>query len=172
MSENYAVTVIEGEIPIADMTTLERLVLGSMFTCEEADEGRVRFYAEEGAADWVSPDPVVLAAARRDSASIPSRLNAYIDQTLALYCADPAVEVEIDMTGLCWESILQDIVRRSPTLRYVSTSTAFTCSKMTAGGFGGAASVVTADAVWSQSTHAFIENRIAKIEAASGDVGA
>jgi len=172
MSENYAVTVIEDEIPVADMTTLERLVLGLMFTCEDAGEGRVRFYAEEGAADWVSPDPVVLATARRDSASIHSRLNAYVDETLVRYGTDPAVEVEIDMTGLCWESILQDIVRRSPTLEYVSTSTAFTCSRMIAGGFGGAASVVTADAVRSQSTHAFIENCVAEIEAARGEVAA
>src|SRR5216684_4427044 len=36
----------------------------------------------------------------------------------------------LDLSGSSWEFFLQDIVRRSKTLTYISVVTSFTCSKM------------------------------------------
>jgi hypothetical protein len=53
---------------------------------------------------------------------------------------------------LSWQTIFQDIVRRSATLRYVTAVSAFTCTKMRADGFGGMAVLITADTVMGKST--------------------
>jgi hypothetical protein len=48
--------------------------------------------------------------------------------------------------------------RRSPTLRYVTAVSAFTCSKMRPDGFGGMAVLITADGVIGKSTSDIIED--------------
>jgi hypothetical protein len=53
---------------------------------------------------------------------------------------------------MVWESIFQDIVRRSARLRYVTAISAFTCSKMRPDGFGGMAVLITPSAVVGKST--------------------
>ena len=35
------------------------------------------------------------------------------------------IEIELDVTDMSWEAIFQDIVRRSPSLRYVTATSAF-----------------------------------------------
>ena len=67
---------------------------------------------------------------------------------------------------MSWEVILQDIVRRSSTLRYVTVVTAFTCTKMRPDGFGGMAVVITADAIKGKSTNDFIEDLLADADPA------
>ena len=49
-------------------------------------------------------------------------------------------------------------MRRSPTLRYVTSLSAFTCSKMRPGGFGGMAVLITADTVMGKSTSDIIQD--------------
>ena len=56
------------------------------------------------------------------------------------------------MSGTSIEFFLQDIVKRSATLKYVTVVSAFTCSKMRPDGFGGMAVVITADAIKGKST--------------------
>jgi hypothetical protein len=69
------------------------------------------------------------------------------------------VEIELDLSGSsCWESIFQDIVRRSATLHYVTAVSAFTCSKMRPDGFGGMAVLITPTAVVGKSTGDIIED--------------
>jgi hypothetical protein len=81
--------------------------------------------------------------------------NAVVAEQLGKASADEG-EVELDLSLTSWEYLLQDIVRRSPTLRYITVVTAFTCSKMRADGFGGAALFITADAVKGHSTDEFL----------------
>jgi hypothetical protein len=69
-------------------------------------------------------------------------------------------EVEIDVSRAPWVFFLQDIVLRSPTLDYVTVVTAFTCSKMRPDGFGGSATLITADGVTSMSTPDALEELI------------
>jgi galactokinase len=49
-------------------------------------------------------------------------------------------------------------VRRSPTLRYVTAVSAFTCSKMRPDGFGGMAILITASEVMSKLTNDIIQD--------------
>ena len=75
---------------------------------------------------------------------------------------DDATDVEIDLSGDSWEFIFQDIVRRSQTLDHVSAVAAFTCSKMRPDGFGGMATLITADAVKGKSTSDILEEFLAE----------
>ena len=63
---------------------------------------------------------------------------------------------------MSWESIFQDIVRRSATLRYVTAVSAFTCSRMRPDGFGGMAVLITPSAVIGKSTNDVIEDFLAE----------
>lgn len=58
----------------------------------------------------------------------------------------------MDRVEACASLILQDIVRRSPRVSYVVVICAFTCSKMRMDGFGGAVTLITADAILGKST--------------------
>jgi hypothetical protein len=51
---------------------------------------------------------------------------------------------------------LQNIVRRSQTLKYILVITSFTCTKMRSDGFGGMATVITANTIAGKSTHDII----------------
>ena len=71
-------------------------------------------------------------------------------------------EIDLDLSGTSWELIFQDIVRRSPTLRYVTAITSFDCSKMRPDGFGGMAVLITADRIIGKSTHDLIAEFLAE----------
>ena len=73
------------------------------------------------------------------------------------------------MSGTSWEFILQDIVRRSSTLSYVTVTTAFTCSKMRPDGFGGMALFITAAAIKGCSTSEFLSDCLAGLAGQEGD---
>jgi hypothetical protein len=75
---------------------------------------------------------------------------------------DDNVEIELDFSDRSWESIFQDIVRRSASLRYVTAVSAFTCSRMRPDGFGGMAVLITATAVLGKSTSDIIEDFMAE----------
>ena len=92
---------------------------------------------------------------RLEAALAQSRIDStaatLVIEHLARIPADN-VEIELDFGDRCWETIFQDIVRRSPSLRYVTAVSAFTCSKMRPDGFGGRAVLITADTVMGKST--------------------
>ena len=75
-------------------------------------------------------------------------------------------DVEIGVDRQLWETIFQDIVRRSPTLAYVSVVTTYTATNMADWGQGGDASFITADKVQSISTSRFLDDAIARFETA------
>jgi len=155
MADYYSPTVIEPTIPNADMTPLERLLLSNIFEAEQDGEGWY-FFAEEGPTDMISVSRAELEAALAASRTIDSSANAYIAEHLAQIPAAKS-EVDLDLGGTSWEFLFQDIVRRSTTLRYVIVIMSFTCSKMRPDGFGGAATLITADNVKGKSTYDIIE---------------
>ncbi len=57
---------------------------------------------------------------------------------------------------------IQDIVRRSTTLRYVTAVSSFSCSKMRPDGFGGMAVLITADRIVGKSTSDILEDFLAE----------
>jgi hypothetical protein len=149
MPDYFTPTVIQPAIPIADITPLERLLLSHVFNAERQGE-RLYFYADEGPADRIWLDRARLEAALAQI-RIDSTAATLVIEHLARIPADN-VEIELDFSDRCWETIFQDIVRRSPGLRYVTAVSAFTCSKMRPDGFGGRAVLITADTVMGKST--------------------
>jgi hypothetical protein len=162
MADYYAQTVVEQVIPNADMTPLERLVLTHVFDSEEDGNG-LYLFAETGPSDFVYLPVPTLKTAMTESAGIASSLTAPVAKLLNKL-RDADTDVEIDLTVTSYEPILQDIVRRSPTLDYITVVAAFTCSKMRPDGFGGMATFITAGAVKGMSTHRFIEDCLADFE--------
>jgi hypothetical protein len=155
MADYFTPTVIQPTIPVADVTPLERLLLSHIFNAE-ADGGGLYFYADEGPADMIWLDRTPLEAALAQS-RIESTATSLVTEQMARLPADNA-EIELDFSHLAWHEIFQDIVRRSPTLRYVTAVSAFTCSKMRPDGFGGMAVLITPSAVIGKSTSDIIED--------------
>jgi hypothetical protein len=157
MADYFSPTVIQPTIPVADITPLERLLLSHIFNAERDGEG-LYFYADEGPADmiWLDRAPIE-AALTQSPAAIDSTAAAFVTGQLARVPADN-VEIELDFSDRSWESIFQDIVRRSATLRYVTAVSAFTCSRMRPDGFGGMAVLITPSAVIGKSTSDIIED--------------
>jgi hypothetical protein len=157
MADYFTPTVIQPTIPVADITPLERLLLSHIFNAE-ADGGGLYFYADEGPADmiWLDRAPIEAALAQSKN-TVDSTAVGMVTEQLARVPADN-VEIELDFSDMSWESIFQDILRRSKTLRYVTAVSAFTCSKMRPDGFGGMAVLITADAVKGKSTTDIVED--------------
>ena len=160
MANYLSPTVIQQPIPVADMTPLERLVLGLIFDAEP-DGDALYFHASLGPSDAIGLSIDDLRTPFEASAGIDSTATTYVAERLA---AAPAGDTEIDFSGTSWEFIFQDIVRRSATLRYVTAVTSFTCSKMRPDGFGGMAVLITADAILGKSTNDILEDFLAEID--------
>jgi hypothetical protein len=161
MADYNSPTVIQQTIPVADITPLERLLLSHIFNAELDGEG-LYFYADEGPADmiWLDRAPIEAALAQSKS-TVDSTAVSVVTAQLARVPADN-VEIELDFSDMSWESIFQDIVRRSATLRYVTAVSAFTCSRMRPDGFGGMAVLITPNAVVGKSTSDIIEDFLAE----------
>jgi hypothetical protein len=158
VADYYTPTVIQPMIPAADMTPLERLLLTRIFSAEPDGDG-LYFYAEEGSSDLAVIERGELEealAASREAGD--SRAASFVAEHLAQLGEDEA-EVELDLSGgTSWEAFLQDIVRRSPRLRYVSVVSSFLCSKMRSDGFGGMAMLITAERILVKSTADLIDD--------------
>ncbi|AUD00107.1 hypothetical protein CWS35_37400 (plasmid) [Bradyrhizobium sp. SK17] len=150
MTSYYVPTVVQTTIPDADMTPLERLVLSHIFSPEPDGDG-LYFFAEESPAECLELDVAELRNAHRASADVESVLIAIVADRLAEVEAGET-HVELDLTVISWATIFQDIVRRSPTLDEIAVFSAFTCSRMRSDGFGGMATLITANAILSGST--------------------
>ncbi|MGO3931355.1 hypothetical protein [Rhodopseudomonas pseudopalustris] len=150
MASYYVPTVVQTTIPNTDMTPLERLVLSHMFDAEPDDDG-LYFFAEESPRECIKVDAAELRAAHRDSADGDSVLDSIVGERLA-ESADAETHIELDLTVTSWATVFQDIVRRSVTLEEIAVSSAFTCSRMRPDGFGGMATLITADSIRSCST--------------------
>jgi hypothetical protein len=154
MADYYSPTVVQQTIPNADMTPLERLLLSHIFDADPDGDG-LYFHTWEGPSDMIWVNRAELEAALTASKIVESVANDVVAEQLEKASGDEG-DVELDLSLTSWEYLLQDIVRRSPTLRYITAVTAFRCSKMRADGFGGAALFITADAVKGHSTDEFL----------------
>jgi len=150
MTDYFEQTVIQQSIPETDMTPLERLLLSRIFQSER-DGAAWYFFAEENPCDMVHATRVELVEALSSSRDSDSAAHRYVTERLAAAGAQ-AEEIDLDLSVTSWEDFLQDIVKRSRTLVYISVVAAFTCSRMRPDGFGGMAILITADAIRGKST--------------------
>lgn len=162
MADYFEQTVIQQTIPDEDMTPLEHLLLSHIFTCEQDGDGWY-FFAEESPATMIFLTRKKLESALATSADPESTAHGWATEHLAGLDADDCdAEFDFDLSDISWEFFLQDIVKRSKSLRYISVVAAFTCSRMRPDGFGGAATLITRDAILGKSTITLIEDFLAE----------
>lgn len=166
MADYFSPTVIPEIIPNADMTKLELLLLSHMFDADSDGDGTY-FHSWQGPSDLILVNRAELSAALDTARGSDSQVRAYVEEKLKSVAADDDT-IELDMSGVSWEVILQDVVRRSTKLRYITVTTAFTCSKMRADGFGGMALFITANAIKACSTTEFLSDCLADIAGQGG----
>ncbi len=113
---------IHPPIPLADVTSLEKLVLSHVLECSETEAGLVMF-TDVGPINPISVKrQALLDAFRASTSQANSALNAFIgNRILALLPTSPDGEdldiyVEVDLSEFPWQFIVQDIVARSPSL--------------------------------------------------------
>lgn len=165
MADYYTPTVLQPSIPDADMTPLERLLLSHIFEAE-CDGEDWYFFSEQGPADMLEVERAALEAALAASESAgESAANKFVKEHLPHpQSGEPLpLHLDLDLSTTSWEFIVQDIVKRSPTLRYVSAVSSFTCSRMRPDGFGGAVVVISAGAIIGKSTNDLLEEFIEQI---------
>ncbi len=167
MADYFTPTVVQPAIPNVDMTPLERLILGQVFEAE-IDGDCVYFFTSIGPCDSFELEASALRRAIEASFGVHSTAGAYISERLAGLTAAEEV-IEIDLSGMAWEHIFQDIVRRSPTLDHVTVVSAFTCSRRRPDGFGGMAVAITADSVRGKSTNDILEDFLSSSDEAPID---
>jgi hypothetical protein len=166
MADYFSPTVIPEIIPNTDMTKLELLLLSHMFDAESDGDGTY-FHSWQGPSDLIWVNRAELSAALDATRGRKSQVYFYVEAKLKTATSGDDI-IEVDMSGVSWEVILQDIVRRSTKLRYITVTTAFTCSKMRADGFGGMALFITADAIKGCSTTEFLSDCLADIAEQEG----
>ena len=170
MADYYTPTVIQQTIPDTDMTPLERLLLSNIFEAERDGEAWY-FFSEQGPADMILVERAALEAALAQSQAPGENVaNTLVKaHLLKLHGAEPNAQfVDLDPSMTSWESIMQDIVRRSPTLNYVAAVSSFTCSRMRPDGFGGMVVVISADAILVKSTNDLLEEFIEQVTLPAG----
>ena len=163
MADYFSQTVIRPDIPRTAMTMLEYTVLCQMFDHEDVGDD-VYFCASHGPNDLLYLATAEVKALLAEEEGIGSGLADLVREEIAK-CEPDDVELELDMSAIGFEGIFQDIVQRSA-LDYVEVEAAWTCSKMRPDGFGGAATLITADDIESGSTAGWLEEAIARL---SGD---
>jgi len=152
MTDCHSPTIVQPAIPNTDMTPLERLLLAHIFDAEQHDD-TFYYYAETGTRDCLTLPLAELRAAFAAS-DVPSTATTWIAERLnGVAPEDTSIELNLSVTfpgsgqrparGQVWAFILQDIVRRSATLDYVTVVSAFTCTGMRPDGFGGMAVLIT-----------------------------
>jgi hypothetical protein len=165
MADYYTPAVIQQSIPDVDMTPLELLLLAHIFDAERDGNGWY-FFSEQGPSDMLSIERGALEAALAASESAgDSTANRFVREHLPdLQAGEPLPSrLDLDLSTTSWEFIMQDIVKRSPALTYVSVVSSFTCSRMRPDGFGGAAVVISADEIVGKSTSDLLEEFIAHV---------
>ena len=161
MANYYSPTVIQPTIPVAAMTPLERLLLENIFSAEPVGDD-LYFYAEEGPVDFIVLSRAEMEVALATSNGAAGTAATFIAERFTRVAPEEA-EIDLDLSGMSiWGFICQDIVRRSPTLRYVTAITSFECSKMRPDGFGGMAVLITADRIIGKSTYDLIPEFLAE----------
>ncbi len=112
MADYFSPTVIQPSIPVADITPLERLLLGHIFQIDPDDDG-LYLYAEEGPADLFAVDRSDLEAALAASREVASAAATVVTEQLARD-TDESAEIDVDLSGTSYEFILQELsaVRR------------------------------------------------------------
>ncbi|MGE8106859.1 hypothetical protein ACQKP1_24535 [Allorhizobium sp. NPDC080224] len=161
MADYHSPTVVQPNIPAADMTPLERLILDLVFDADSEDDG-IYFHS------WCGPSSIVTlsvddlrsasdASRAYGESSISERVAALLERRDAGTDDDLPDDIDVDLSDDGWDRMFQDIVRRSATIDEIVITAAFTCTKMRPDGFGGSVMRITADTTRYASTVDMLE---------------
>jgi hypothetical protein len=153
-------TVVQPAIPVADMTPLEQLVLSRIFEAEPHDD-KLYLFSETGPSECFSLPIADVREAMMQSAGTASSLADGLAPRLAeAGCGDGDLDLDLSCGG--WALILQDIVKRSRTIDYISVVSSYMCSRMRPDGFGDSVTVITGEGVFFASTHDMEEQLLSR----------
>ena len=162
MIDYVSPTTVQQTIPLDDMTPLEIWLLSLIFDAVPADGG-LYFSAYLGPKDIISIDKADLREALVASAGFSGTAQQVAAQALHEQ-GDKPDPIEIDVSAGWWDRILQDIVKRSVTLDYVSVVMVFTCAKMLYDGLGGLTILITASQIRCKSLDDVLMDFVADAE--------
>lgn len=163
MADYHSPTTVQPDIPIAAMTALELRLLCELFEFERG-ASTIYFFATENVADTAWIKRAELQALLDGDDDRASAIAGVVRAELA--AADPEEEeFELDFSLIGYDRIFQDIVKRCPDLDHIQIVAAWTCTRMRPDGFGGMATVITAETIESMSTASFIEEALARLAA-------
>ncbi|MBR2171355.1 hypothetical protein [Sphingopyxis sp.] len=155
MADYHSPTIVRPDIPRGAMTLLEHRLLIGMFS-HEGGEDAVYFFAEEYVNDLLHLDLAEVHQLLEVDPFPDSHAVTVIRDHLRKL--DPVEgELALDMSVIGYEGIFQDIVKRCDALDDVEVVAAWTCTKMRPDGFGGMATLITADAIETMSTASFLD---------------
>lgn len=155
MADYHSPTIVRPDIPRAAMSLLEHRLLIGMFS-HEGGEDAVYFFAKDYVNDLLHLDLPEVHRLLEDDPFPDSYAVTVIREHLRKL--DPAEgELALDMSVIGYEGIFQDIVKRCDALDDVEVVAAWTCTKMRPDGFGGMATLITADAIETISTASFLD---------------
>lgn len=163
MADYHSPTIVRPDIPRGAMTLLEHRLLIGMFSHEGAEDS-VYFFAEEYVNDLLHLELSEVHQLLEVDPYPDSYAVTVIREELRKL--DPVEgELALDMSVIGYEGIFRDIVRRCDALDDVEVVAAWTCTKMRPDGFGGMATLITADAVETMSTASFLDEARNRLKA-------
>ena len=117
MADYYSPTVVQPEIPLSDITPLEKLILTQIFRTEE-NQGKLYLYSDDGPVSFLCLSATELRGAFDASTAVVSQIAPFIE-ALVKDAPEGSETIEVDFSDcdLSYQFILQDIVRRSKTDR-------------------------------------------------------
>lgn len=161
MADYYSTTIVQPKIPLADMTASEFLLLSRMFQ-HDVIEGAAYFFTESGPTDMPEFEMSEVTQALATDAGHDNQAAQWFQDRLKDR-GEAQEYITIDMSTKSYEFIFQDIIGRSDTLTYVWVVTSYQCSKLRPDGFGGAASVITADQFRFKSTDDLVDDFLTEL---------
>lgn len=151
MADYYAQAVLRPSIPDACMTPLERWLLEALFESEPDGNDRTYFFASESISSMADVDEELESILAGEDSPLAQAVRAAIDAYKGM-----------DLGAMGGPGpVLQGIVaRHSARLPFVIVETAYTCSRMRADGFGGAAWVIKPTEIRSIDTASWVRDQL------------
>lgn len=151
MSEYRSYTGIQPRIPHADLTALEKCLFDELFRFKRDDTGTY-FFSDNvmRSSFFVNIEELRKTMTLSDEAG--ASVASCVIRACLMKVSTHAGDVWLECPERFWEAILQDVVRRSKTLRYISLTTNFFHGEMTSDSPDAEVSLITADGIWSGST--------------------
>ncbi|MBL0916874.1 MAG: hypothetical protein IBJ13_15640 [Sphingopyxis sp.] len=165
MADYHSPTIVRPDIPRSAMTLLEHRLLIGMFS-HEGSEDAVYFFAENYVNDLLHlPIREIACLTEADPRPQPDSYAARAVREALERLDSTEEELALDMSVIGYEDIFQDIVKRCDTLDDIEVVAAWTCTRMRPDGFGGMATLITADAIETMSTASFLDEARHRLKA-------